>query len=153
MSRSATHFAFGMHEKLSCANSKDPNESAPQLPDEIITSFSVCDQWSSGRILDSLHRACANGEAPDKGWHLCIESWFLLQAFSSLCTNSEDSGTFAHLSLEWACAAGRKYFFHFIFFCFIGELISLFCSGLFYMGECWFFFFILVVYSNYFILA
>ena len=35
MSRSAAQFAFGMREKKSCANSKDPNESAPLLSDEM----------------------------------------------------------------------------------------------------------------------
>ena len=40
--------------------------------------------------------------------------------------------------------------FPFIFFCFMVVLISVFCSGLFCIGDCHFL--ILVVYSNYFIL-
>ena len=56
---------------------------------------------------------------------------------------------FAYHSLDWACVAGRKDF-PFIFFCFMGVLISLFCSDLFCMGECRFVI-ILVVYLNYFI--
>ena len=35
ISWSATQFAFGMREKKSCAKSKDPNESAPLLSDEM----------------------------------------------------------------------------------------------------------------------
>ena len=51
----------------------------------------------------------------------------------------EDPGTLAYLSLEWACAAVWKYF-SFSFFCFMGVLIALFCSGLFCMDEYLFFF-------------
>ena len=35
MSRSATEFVFGMRKKQSCANSKDLNESALLLPEDI----------------------------------------------------------------------------------------------------------------------
>ena len=73
------------------------------------------------------------------------------KAISALCRNSEDPGTFAHLLLERACTAGRKFFFSSIFFCFMGVLISLFCSGLFCMGECRLIF-IPVAYSHYFVL-